>query len=101
MAFHENEYIENMEENNNMKKYTFKELIVMECNGNRGSLSGDPEISTGVHWNIDEIINKYKYENDEEKNKFDLINWALRDTLISSFDCAYNSNNEKFNFKWD
>lgn len=104
MAFYENEYIQDMEQENKQKGYTFKELITMECNGNRGSLSGDPDISTGVHWNEDNM-NKYKYKDNEQKNKFELINWALRDTLISSFDDAYNIKYDhdeiKTKFKWN
>jgi len=106
MAFHEHEYIENMELEEDeetvlpQKRYTFRELMVMECNGNRVTLSGDPEISTGVHWK-----NDIKYKDEEEQNKFDLINWALRDTLISSFDDAYKieeyeESEVKKRFKW-
>eukprot|EP01083_Nonionella_stella_P039608 107716_1 len=82
MAFYEKEYLQQMDEQ--YAKYTFKELIEMERNGNRASLSGDPQISSGVHWDLEEDVSAQGHD-------FQWIHWALTDTLISSFDKAYHS----------
>ena len=92
MSFDESEFIAKMD------ACSFKELMVMELNAMRASLCGDPEISTGVHFEKD------KNNQNEEKNRgFDLIRCALTDTLISAFDEAYNGKhqNTQNQFKWN
>ena len=67
--------------------HSFDEQIIMEINGNRISLAGDPNISTGVH---------YKNNTNNTNNaSINFVNISLRDTLISGFNDGLKLSNKK------
>ncbi|ETO28191.1 hypothetical protein RFI_08942 [Reticulomyxa filosa] len=76
---------------NQQVEHSFKDIITLEINGNRLSLAGDPQISTGVQNTV---------PSNHSSPKHDFVKWVLRDMLVKGFNDSLDMTPSQIQHVW-